>query len=551
MKIFSGELKTEGNKINGYLVRFGTVDLDGDEFTKDTDFDLENNTKQISLYYNHGQDKVVGKSKIGSGTVTKGEIGIWLEGQLTLRTRYEKSILELAKRGKLGLSSGTAEHLVEFKSTKTGKRFIKWPLGLDASLTPTPAEYQNIATVKGKIMEDTIEEIVDETEVENEDLDIRISNNATIKNMSEMMTKMMERLEQLPTKSKAGFVSETGSTSDKTVKSFGDFCLAVYRNDTDRITKVYKSKKDMSGTSGNLGGFLVPHEYASELLNVSATVSPIYSRVTQQPVMRESGTYPALDQYVAPTAGVGNTAFAGGVVATAAEAGTTLTETNPNFTSLQWRVKKVGGFVEVENELNNDSAFAIDILLRNLFVIAIQAKNEFMILRGSGAGEGLGILNSACAIPITPATNNVFAYADALNMLARFRPIPGDSPVWIIHPSIIPDIGVFETTAGGGVFQANISSALGQNLLGYPFITSEHMPQSNSTAVILASLKAYVMFINQQLSIAVSEHVAFTSDKTVWRFTQRLDGMPWLKSAITYADPTGSFTVSPFVYHND
>jgi hypothetical protein len=36
-----------------------------------------------------------------------------------------------------------------------------------------------------------------------------------------------------------------------------------------------------------------------------------------------------------------------------------------------------------------------------------------------------------------------------------------------------------------------------------------------------------------------------------WRFTARNDGKPWLKKAITLAGPGATYTVSPFVYHND
>jgi hypothetical protein len=53
------------------------------------------------------------------------------------------------------------------------------------------------------------------------------------------------------------------------------------------------------------------------------------------------------------------------------------------------------------------------------------------------------------------------------------------------------------------------------------------------------------------MAVAFSEHAAFTTDKGTWRFTKRLDGQPWLSGAITLADPQGSYTVSPFVYHND
>jgi len=40
-------------------------------------------------------------------------------------------------------------------------------------------------------------------------------------------------------------------------------------------------------------------------------------------------------------------------------------------------------------------------------------------------------------------------------------------------------------------------------------------------------------------------HVRFNTDETDWRFIQRLDGRPWIDSALTPRN--GSNTVSPFV----
>jgi hypothetical protein len=61
--------------------------------------------------------------------------------QLKARDEYERGILALIAAGKLGLSSGTAAHLVERKAVGGGvHEVLRWPLGLDASLTPTPAE---------------------------------------------------------------------------------------------------------------------------------------------------------------------------------------------------------------------------------------------------------------------------------------------------------------------------------------------------------------------------------------------------------------------------
>jgi HK97 family phage major capsid protein len=132
----------EEGKIGGYLVLFGdenNPDLEGDYFAPDTDFGVHTKTM---VFYQHGYDNEVGKRIIAEAELKRDKAGIWMEAQLQMRDEYEKRIMEMVKRGKLGLSSGTAPHLVERQPSPSGKawKITKWPLGLDASLTPIPAE---------------------------------------------------------------------------------------------------------------------------------------------------------------------------------------------------------------------------------------------------------------------------------------------------------------------------------------------------------------------------------------------------------------------------
>ena len=98
----------------------------------------------MNLYYHHGQDKQVGKSRIGTGYITMDDKGLWYESQVEMADQYQKMIQELAKSGKLGYSSGATGHMVERKKMSDGRYEItRWPIG-EASLTPTPAEPMNM-----------------------------------------------------------------------------------------------------------------------------------------------------------------------------------------------------------------------------------------------------------------------------------------------------------------------------------------------------------------------------------------------------------------------
>ena len=130
-----------GGKVGGYLVRFtdeNTPDLVGDFFNGQTDFDFDDGDK-TTIYYNHGLDEVLKTRKLGTGTLKKDEHGVWVEAQVQMRDAYERWIYEMVESGKMGWSSGTLPNLVEVEAVGKSQWIKFWPLGKDASITPTPA----------------------------------------------------------------------------------------------------------------------------------------------------------------------------------------------------------------------------------------------------------------------------------------------------------------------------------------------------------------------------------------------------------------------------
>lgn len=156
---FGGELKALDNgHFGGYLVKFSSPDnpdLEGDYFDSLTDFGIESGQK-TPIYFHHRMplptrdDKyIVIKSKIGEGTLTIDENGVLIDAIIFNRERYEQDIIKAGRARKsdgrpyLGWSSGTAAHLCD-KEKRGGANYIKfWQLGVDASVTPTPAEPVN------------------------------------------------------------------------------------------------------------------------------------------------------------------------------------------------------------------------------------------------------------------------------------------------------------------------------------------------------------------------------------------------------------------------
>jgi HK97 family phage major capsid protein len=134
-------------------------------------------------------------------------------------------------------------------------------------------------------------------------------------------------------------------------------------------------------------------------------------------------------------------------------------------------------------------------------------------------------------------------------MYSRMLPQSRGNAIWIAHPDVMPQIVALSRaigTGGSAVMMSNMAGSAPASLYGRPLILSEKC-QTLGTAgdIFFVDLSYYVVADRQSLSMASSPHVRFQNDETVWRFTSRLDGRPWLESALTPRN--GSNTISPFV----
>ena len=123
--------------VAGWGVVFGGNDLDGEQFTRDTDLMLDLVPVKPVLY-DHGQRTV----KHFLGKVTKAEVsdeGVWVEAELDRHADYVDHVMRLVEKGALGWSSGSVGHLTR----REGGVIKAWPV-VEWSLTPTPAEPRTV-----------------------------------------------------------------------------------------------------------------------------------------------------------------------------------------------------------------------------------------------------------------------------------------------------------------------------------------------------------------------------------------------------------------------
>lgn len=346
-----------------------------------------------------------------------------------------------------------------------------------------------------------------------------------------------------------------GGTGDP-ARTFGRFLLAVRNHDRaalDAMGSRYveweeedgSRKTAMSTQTGANGGYLVPVEFHDRLMALVTERSIVRPRATIIPMSTRSCQVPAADVTTAPSAG--DTAMLGGVVARWTEEATTLNETEPNLKQIDLVNYELSGYSKVSNTLLADAAIGLEAFLMQLFSRAIAWYEDYAFLRGNGVAKPLGVQTWAGLISATRTTSSQFKLADIANMYARVLP-GGDarSICWVIHPTVLAQL--IQMTGGDNVI------FLGNDLQGQPTLkvlnydveVSEKVPAlGTANDVTLCDFQHYLIGDRRQIEIAFSEHVAFLSNQSVWRFVSRVGGMPWLRDKVTLSD--ASSTLSPFV----
>lgn len=553
---FGASVKALGDgKVGGYLIRFSTdkdPDLTGDFFTPETDFGEH---KTADVYYNHGLDATLKTRKIGKADLRSDEVGIWAEAQLALRDEYEQAIYEMAKAGKLGWSSGTASHLMERKAVGKSNLITRWPLGLDASLTPTPAEPRNGAvSIKSLLATAEVSGDTPAT-VETEAIKSNLTNEVTetMEISEEKLTQMLDaavlkgvQAAQPPIKS-AGFatgaeVAVTKDAADQTFKSFGQFLSAVknaaFGSEDVRLLPL-KAASGLNESIASQGGYLVGAEYANRIIEKVQMDSDILNSITWDDIGpdKNRAVYPAEDE----TSRADGSQFGGIAAYWLAEAGTK-TASKPRFRNMEIVAQKVAALVYATDEMLEDSTLLNSYLGRKV-PAALKFKAENAVYRGDGVGKPLGWMASPSLVSVTRDTGSKILAADIFGMWARMWPPCRKNAKWYISVDAETQLlGMYLTSTLAFPWMTVTPSGVLQ-ILGRPVVVSEYASTLNTTGdIMLVDPTQYLGVRKQGIQAASSIHVLFTTDETAFRWVWRIGGKDSWSSPVTQANSSTTLT---------
>ena len=303
-------------------------------------------------------------------------------------------------------------------------------------------------------------------------------------------------------------------------------------------------RSGMNETTPSDGGFLVPTEYASRIHAVSLENEIVMPRAFVQPMISNEIRLPAMN------VGDHSSSLYGGFTASyVAEAGE-ISTANPKTRQMELNAKKLTGMLRFSSELAADIPGGENQIV-NICGKGLSWYRDRAFIKGTGAGEPLGILNADSLVTVDKVnaqTANTIVYENLTTMMSRMFSGSFGNSVWIAHPSTIPQLMALYVPTGDGGTTVPVMSASGDSfsMLTRPVLFTEKVePLGSKGDIILADLSQYVVGLRAGMRFDMSIHAHFQTDELLARLIERHDGQPLWDSALTLED--GTNTVSPFV----
>lgn len=341
-----------------------------------------------------------------------------------------------------------------------------------------------------------------------------------------------------------------GAILDREFDSAADyFHKAWHLNpNADAVAKMAQLRNAYSSVVPADGGFLVPEALRSQLLQIALEQSIVRSRATVIPMETARVSFPMIDSTTNATS------VFGGMIAYWAEESAALTASEAKFGRVTLDAKKLTGMAVVPNELLTDSLISFAALIETLWPQALAFYEDIAFCTGTGAGEPLGFIGAAnpATVAVTKEGGqaaDTIVLENVIKQYSRMLPASLNRAVWLTTPEALPQLYTMALsvgTGGGPVMLTNVAGPAPMTIFGRPVIVCEKASRLGDQGdLVFADLSYYLIGDRQVMTAASSTDYRFGNDQTTYRIIQRVDGRPWLQSAIT--PQNGGPTLSPFV----
>ena len=263
----------------------------------------------------------------------------------------------------------------------------------------------------------------------------------------------------------------------------------MIKAEIDSGRSVAEIKATLEEASNDLGGYLVPEDYRTEIIKRLMGVTVVRGRARVVTTTRDAVEWPVLLG--------GNNIYTSAVRVTWVDetpSSASVAETNPTFGMTRIPIHTVMARTNLSQNLLEDSAFNLLDIMSGLFAEAMAVDEDAQFLTGTGAGRPYGVLgdraNGAQNSPVTGVTDvntgdastvTADGYIDLVYSLpAQYRA----NAIHILARTTLRDSRKLKDGDGRYVWQAGLVAGQPQTLAGYPVYESENMDAIAANAYV-------------------------------------------------------------------
>lgn len=340
-----------------------------------------------------------------------------------------------------------------------------------------------------------------------------------------------------------------GAMLDNEFASAGEFIHETWHLNAspEAVAKVQRLRNAFGSVVPSDGGFLVPETLRSQLLQIALEMSVVRPRATVVPMETARVPFPSID--VTTNA----TSVFGGMVAYWGEEAAALTDASAKFGRVVLDAKKLTGLSVVPNELIADSLISFAALIERLWPQALAWYEDVAFMVGTGVGEPLGFLGNSATVAVAKESGqaaDTIVLENVIKMYSRMLPSSLSRGIWICSPDALPELFTMALsvgTGGGPVMLTNAAGPAPVTIFGRPLVVSEKARTVGDQGdLAFVDLSYYLVGDRQIMTASSSTDWKFGNDQTAYRIIQRVDGRPWIQSAVTPQNGSSN-TLSPFV----
>jgi HK97 family phage major capsid protein len=336
-------------------------------------------------------------------------------------------------------------------------------------------------------------------------------------------------------------------------RSAGEFLNAVLKAsgkgaavDPRLIANAVPSSVGSEGVGAD-GGFAVPPDFRSQIMIKVMGEDSLLSRTDQQTSSSNAFTFPKDETTPWQQSG--------GLQAYWESEGGLKTQSKPLLQETTVKLNKLIALVPLTDELLEDAPSMSNYVNRKV-PDKINFKVNDALIRGTGAGQPLGVLNSAATVSVAEESAQVAAtvvFQNIVKMWSRLAPWCRANAVWNINPDVEPMLQslAFPNAGSGTVVPVylppgGLSGSPYATLYGRPVVPMQSCSALGTVGdIILADWSQYLTIVKTGgIRSDVSIHLWFDYDLTAFRFVLRVGGQPWYTSSIVQANsalPRGAF----------